>query len=76
LTSLFLQACEAIRVPDPGLYLRWHRNMNAEIKMQAVRMLVSGLSMPILLGDEQTAGGLIHAGIPVEESQIVELYSK
>jgi formate C-acetyltransferase len=58
-----LEACELIRLPDPAIYLRWHRDTNPALKAKAISMLTGGLSMPLLVGDEQTTAGLIGAGI-------------
>jgi len=62
-TMRALEACEIARVPDPSLFLRWHRGMPERIKRKAVAMLASGLSFPLLISDEQTIAGLAGAGI-------------
>lgn len=58
-TAAALQAWRWIRVPDPGIYLRWHTNIDSTVKAEAIDMLAQGLSMPTLVGDAQTANGLI-----------------
>ncbi len=63
LTGLFLGACEAMRVPDPHLFLRWHSGLDPTIRRQAVAMLGRGVSMPMLVGDAETTEGLTAARI-------------
>lgn len=64
LTLCFLDACEMIRLPDPHVFLRWHSEMDPRVKRRAIEMLGSGLSMPMLISDEQTVRGFVNAGIP------------
>jgi formate C-acetyltransferase len=68
LTLEILKACGLARVPDPTVFLRWHRALPAEVKLEAVRMLASGASMPLLVGDEETIPGLEAAGVPAEDA--------
>lgn len=64
ITLCLLDACEMVRLPDPHIFLRWHASMDGRVKRRAVELLGSGLSMPMLIGDEQTAAGFVRAGIP------------
>jgi formate C-acetyltransferase len=64
LTYCFLDACDLVRVGDPHLFLRWHAEIDPEIKQRAVDLLASGLSMPLLISDEATVRGFLSAGIP------------
>ncbi|UCH35550.1 MAG: hypothetical protein JSV65_04145 [Armatimonadota bacterium] len=68
LTLCILDAFALARVGDPHLFLRWHRGMDPRVKSRAVEMLRGGLSMPLLVGDEQTTAGLINAGIAPEDA--------
>ncbi len=68
LTLRFLEAVELIRMPDPHLFLRWHEKIDAQVKERAMAMLAAGLTMPMLVGDEQTAAGFISAGIRPEDA--------
>ena len=68
LTLRFLDACEMVRMPDPHVFLRWHEKIDRRVKERAIELLGSGLSMPMLVGDEQTAQGFINAGIPEEDA--------
>lgn len=63
LTLRILEAFELARMPDPTVFVRWHRHIAPEVKEKATRMLADGFSMPLLVGDEQTVAGLIHAGV-------------
>jgi formate C-acetyltransferase len=68
LTTKTLEACELVHVPDPILFLRWHSGMPAAVQDKAAAMLASGLSFPLLVGDEQTLAGLTGAGIAPEDA--------
>lgn len=67
-TMALLEACLQTRVPDPHVFLRWHRNISPAVKAKAAAMLADGLTMPLLVGDVQTAGGFEDAGIPPEDA--------
>ncbi|MCX6375703.1 MAG: hypothetical protein NTU88_06680, partial [Armatimonadetes bacterium] len=68
LTMRFLDACEMIRMPDPHVFIRWHERIDARVKERAIELLGAGLSMPLLIGDEQTAQGFIRAGVAPEDA--------
>ena len=68
LTLAFLDACDALRLPDPHLFLRWHANIASSVKERAIDMLARGVTQPLLVGDEETAHGLIEAGIAPEDA--------
>jgi len=68
LTLQFLDACEMIRLPDPHVFVRWHPRMDSRVKRRALKMLGSGLSMPMLISDEQTVRGFVRAGIPERDA--------
>lgn len=68
LTLCFLNACEMIRLPDPHVFLRWHASMDGRVKRRAMELLGSGLSMPMLISDEQTVRGFVNAGIPERDA--------
>ena len=68
LTIRFLDACEMIRMPDPHIFVRWHERMDSRVKERAIELLGAGLSMPLLIGDEQTAQGFIRAGVVPEDA--------
>ncbi len=68
LTLRFLDACDLIRMPDPHLFIRWHDRIDTRVKARAIELLSDGLSMPLLIGDEQTAEGFIRAGVAEEDA--------
>lgn len=68
LTLCFLEACNRVRVGDPHLFLRWHKDINQNAKKKAVEMLSSGVSMPLLINDLATAQGFINAGVKPEDA--------
>ena len=68
LTLLILDACEQVCLPDPALFLRWHQKTSIDVKRKAMGMLTRGFSMPILLGDAQTASGLANAGVSTHDA--------
>lgn len=68
ITLAFLEACDAMRLPDPHVFLRWRRGMAPEVKAKAIDMLARGVTQPLLVGDEETASGLIAAGIAPEDA--------
>ena len=68
LTLRFLDACEMIRLPDPHVFLRWHAKMDGRVKRRAMELLGAGLSMPMLICDEQTVAGFVNAGIPERDA--------
>jgi len=63
ITRCFLDACDAVRVGDPHLFLRWHSGMDAEVMERALEMLAAGVSMPLLINDGPTANGFVNAGV-------------
>jgi len=68
LTLRFLDACDLVRMPDPHVFIRWHDRINRRVKERAIELLGSGLSMPMLVGDEQTARGLMQAGVAADDA--------
>ena len=68
LTLRFLDACDLVRMPDPHLFIRWHERIDPQVKARAIELLSDGLSMPLLIGDEQTAQGFIQAGVAEEDA--------
>lgn len=68
LTLPFLDACDMFRLPDPHVFLRWHSAMDDRVKRRAAQLLGSGLSMPMLICDEQTVKGFVNAGIPERDA--------
>lgn len=63
LTLEILKAFDLIKLNEPLIFLRWHENIASDIKQKAISMLLAGMAMPLLVGDEQTAKGLINIGV-------------
>ena len=68
LTRAFLDAADLVRVGDPHLFLRWHPNIDPEVKRRAIEMLTAGVSVPLLIDDVVTAGGFIRAGVAPDDA--------
>ena len=63
-----LNALELIKTNDPLIFLRWHENISDEVKNKAITMLMSGMAMPMLVGDEETARGFINYGVKEQDA--------
>ncbi len=68
LTLAFLEACAAVRMGDPHLFLRWHPGIDSDIERRSCELLSDGLSMPLLISDEATARGFINSGVRPEHA--------
>ena len=68
LTRCFLDAADLVRVGDPHLFLRWHANIDPEIKRRAIEMLAAGVSVPLLIDDVATANGFMRVGVAPEDA--------
>lgn len=68
LTLAFLEGWNRVRVGDPHLFLRWHEELDEQVKQRALVLLASGSSMPLLIHDEPTAGGFSQAGVAAEDA--------
>lgn len=68
LTLAFLEACAAVRIGDPHLFLRWHAGIDAGVERRAYELLSDGLSMPLLVSDAATVRGFVDVGIPAEHA--------
>ena len=53
---------------DPHIFLRWHENIDSQVKRRAAGMLASGTSMPLLVNDNPTVGGFLDAGVSREDA--------
>jgi formate C-acetyltransferase len=52
LTRLILQATANIRVTQPSVSFRWHKNTPEDVKLQVVDVISKGLGMPGLFNDD------------------------
>lgn len=67
-TTAFLDGFDRVAVSDPHLFLRWHPDVDPGVLDRALEMLSHGRSMPLLINDEQTARGLVNAGVRDEDA--------
>ena len=67
-TMEVLNALEMIKLNDPLIFLRWHENIQDEVKDKAIALLLSGMAMPMLIGDTETTRGLINYGVGEEDA--------
>ena len=68
LTLAWLRAFARVRVPDPHVFVRWHDRLNDAVKAQTLEMLSDGLSMPMMVGDDQTIAGLEAGGVARDDA--------
>lgn len=66
LTHLFLEAARELKLPEPLVNLRWHRNLSDGVMQAAFDCVAAGQNMPVFLNDEATPGGFMNLGIPRE----------
>ncbi|MDA3960335.1 MAG: hypothetical protein PF961_06070 [Planctomycetota bacterium] len=67
-SEAILRAFDAVRVPDPHVFLRWHPALNAPVANVAYDMLLRGVSMPLLVNDVPTVAGFERLGIATEDA--------
>ncbi|MFW9786346.1 MAG: glycyl radical protein [Candidatus Thorarchaeota archaeon] len=68
LTRLVLEATGNIRVTQPSVSFRWHRNSPEEIKLQVVDVISKGLGMPGLFNDDAIIPMMIEKGTDPSEA--------
>ncbi|MFX1560806.1 MAG: glycyl radical protein [Promethearchaeota archaeon] len=68
LTRLILQATENIRVTQPSVSFRWHKNTPEDIKLQVVDVISKGLGMPGLFNDDAIIPMMIEKGTKPSEA--------
>ena len=68
ITLCMLDAVDRMRVGDPHLFVRWHKEIDPRVKTRAIEMLAAGVSMPLLIHDTPTVQGFIQAGISSEDA--------
>jgi pyruvate-formate lyase len=67
-TLCLLEAADRMRVGDPHIFLRWHDRIDSQVKELAVKMLASGVSLPLLVNDVPTVQGLVDAGVAEQDA--------
>jgi len=68
LTRLILQATANIRVTQPSVSFRWHKNTPEDIKLQVVDVISRGLGMPGLFNDDAIIPMMIEKGTKSTEA--------
>ncbi|MHA2320934.1 MAG: pyruvate formate lyase family protein, partial [Candidatus Thorarchaeota archaeon] len=68
LTRLILQATVNIRVTQPSVSFRWHKNTPEDIKLQVVDVISRGLGMPGLFNDDAIIPMMIEKGTDTSEA--------
>lgn len=67
LTRLILQATANIRVTQPSVSFRWHKNTPEDVKLQVVDVISKGLGMPGLFNDDAIIPMMIEKGTDSSE---------
>ncbi len=62
LTRLILQATANIRVTQPSVSFRWHKNTPEDLKLQVIDVISQGLGMPGLFNDDAIIPMMVEKG--------------
>ncbi|MHA1863849.1 MAG: glycyl radical protein [Candidatus Thorarchaeota archaeon] len=68
ITKLALEATSNIRVTQPTVSFRWHKNTPLDLKLQVVDVVSQGLGMPGLFNDEAIIPMMIKKGTDVSDA--------
>lgn len=68
LTKLILDATANIRVTQPSVSFRWHKNTPEDIKLKVVDVISKGLGMPGLFNDDAIIPMMIEKGTNLSEA--------
>ena len=66
LTHLFLEAARELKLGEPLIHVRWHKNIQRDLMHACFDCLEAGLGMPMFLNDEATPEGFMNLGIERE----------
>ncbi len=69
LSLLCLQATGRLRLPQPALSARLHRQTPAEFLEAVIRVIATGVGMPALFNDEVLVPSLMARGIPLADAR-------
>lgn len=67
ITKLVLEATSNIRVTQPTVSFRWHKNTPKDLKLQVVEVVSQGLGMPGLFNDEAIIPMMLDKGTEVSD---------
>lgn len=68
ITKLVLEATSNIRVTQPTVSFRWHKNTPRDLKLQVVEVVSQGLGMPGLFNDEAIIPMMLDKGTDVSDA--------
>jgi formate C-acetyltransferase len=68
LSFLILESVGRMRLTQPNLSVRFHRNMSQEFMMACMRVIEKGFGMPSFNNDEVVIPGLIDLGVEKEDA--------
>jgi formate C-acetyltransferase len=68
ITKLVLEATSNIRVTQPTVSFRWHKNTPKNLKLQVVDVVSQGLGMPGLFNDEAIIPMMLDKGTDVNDA--------
>lgn len=68
LSHLCLDATAALRMVQPALSLRWHRNIDADFWRHGLDLIALGTGMPAVFSDEVIVPALVAHGVEPEDA--------
>lgn len=68
LSFLILQSVGKMKLTQPNLSVRFHRNINPEFMMECTRVIEKGFGMPSFNNDEIVIPGLLELGVEKEDA--------
>lgn len=69
LTLLILDVYDELKIYDPKIHLRYHKNLDNKVYTKAISMIRNGNSSFCILNDEVVFKGYERIGIPSEDAQ-------
>jgi len=68
LSFLILQSVGRMKLTQPNLSVRFHKNINPEFMMECTRVIEKGFGMPSFNNDEIVIPGLLDLGVEIEDA--------
>ncbi|MBD3183077.1 hypothetical protein GF312_12350 [Candidatus Poribacteria bacterium] len=69
LTSLCIESTKRLRVLNPSLVLRWHKNMSIKLMDKACDLIKTGMGFPQLFNDEIMQKAMLYAGVSEKDAR-------
>ncbi|OPX36310.1 MAG: hypothetical protein B1H11_07645, partial [Desulfobacteraceae bacterium 4484_190.1] len=66
---LSLDACKALRLPQPSIAFRYHDGIPKDLVLSAIDLVHTGVGYPAFFNDQYEIPMLIEKGIPVEDAR-------